>query len=114
MTKNKYENTLANALSGYWTNYTNWGRATRAEYWWCFLFYDIIATAIISPLFGVFWWLATIIPGFTLTARRLHDTGRSNWNILWSLLPIVGWIILLVYLCQEGEKKSNTWGTPRI
>lgn len=109
----KYENTLANALAGYWTNYVNWGRATRSEYWWCFLFYNVIANVILGPLVGI-WWLATLIPDFTLAARRLHDTGRSNWNILWSLLPIIGWIILIVYLCQAGEKKSNKWGTPSI
>lgn len=110
----KFKNTLGDALTGFWTNYVGWGRATRSEYWWVVLFYNIIGSAILTPIVGMLWSLATLVPGFTLGARRLHDTGRSNWNILWCLLPIVGWIILIVYLCQPGEKKANKWGAPRI
>jgi uncharacterized membrane protein YhaH (DUF805 family) len=110
----KFENSLKDALVNYWVDFFGWGRATRAEYWWVVLFYNIIGSAVLTPIVGILWSLATLIPGFTLGARRLHDTGRSNWNILWCFLPIIGWIILLVYLCQPGEKKSNKWGAPRI
>lgn len=124
-----FQNTLGECLSGFWTNYANWGRATRAEYWWCYLFYYIIFPIIlivpisfvaeaVSPVAGMLvnlvYYLSICIPSFCLTARRLHDTNRSNWNMLWILLPFVGVIILLVYLCQHGDAKTNNFGEPRI
>lgn len=126
----KFQNTLGECLAGFWTNYTDWGRATRAEYWWSVLFYFIIAPIIVlipitfcieamgAPLVAFFieevFYLSMAIPMFCLTARRLHDTNRSNWNMLWILLPFVGVIILLVYLCQHGDAKTNNFGEPRI
>lgn len=126
----KFQNTLSECLVSFWTNYTNWGRATRAEYWWAMLFYFIIAPiivlmpimfcieAMISPLTAFFveivFYLSITIPMFCLTARRLHDTNRSNWNMLWIFVPIVGVIMLLVYLCQQGDTKTNNFGEPRI
>jgi len=118
MKQKKFTNSLNDALTNFWTDYTGWGRATRSEYWWAYLFYTIFASCIISILhleiLEPVWWLATIVPGFCLVARRLHDTGRSNWNACWILLPIIGWIILIVYFCQPSQKKSNQWGKPKI
>lgn len=113
----KFKNTLGDALAGFWTNYVGWGRATRAEYWWVQLFYVFIAPIVIAsvvPELFFVWYAATLVPSFCLTARRLHDTGRSNWNICWSFLPIAGFIILLVFLCQGGNPKANKFGQPRI
>jgi len=113
-TKTKFQNTLGDALLGYWTNYVGWGRATRSEYWWTVLFYNFIVGALMPLALAPLWVLATIVPGFTVGVRRLHDTGRSAWNVCWLFLPIVGLIILIVYFCQPGEKKANKWGAPRI
>lgn len=44
--------------------------------------------------------------------RRLHDTGRSGWWLLVSLVPIVGGIILLVLLASAGEPGPNRYGPP--
>ncbi|MBR6685309.1 MAG: DUF805 domain-containing protein [Alphaproteobacteria bacterium] len=111
----KFNNTLSDALTEYWVNYVGWGRATRAEYWWVFLFYNILAMSVMIGLgLDFLWQLACIVPSFCLTARRLHDTGRSNWNICWGLLPIVGWIILLVFLCQKGSTTANKFGPARL
>ena len=115
----KFQNSLGDALGAFWTEYVGWGRATRSEYWWVVLFYYnlvpmfLFLTVILSPLYFI-WFFATLVPSFTLMARRLHDAGHSNWNLCWLFLPIVGPIILLVYLCQPSEKKSNKWGAPRI
>jgi uncharacterized membrane protein YhaH (DUF805 family) len=49
------------------------------------------------------WSLATLIPGIALDVRRMHDIGKSGWAILISLVPLVGWIILLVWLCQPSK-----------
>ena len=115
MPKKKFTNSLSDALTIFWTDYTGWGRATRSEYWWTYLFYSVIVSSILTITgLDMIWWLVTLVPSFCVGARRLHDTGRSNWNMCWLFLPIVGIIILIVYLCQPGQKKANQWGKPRI
>ena len=131
--------TVKFALVNYWKDYVGWGRARRSEYWWVVLFYGFlfsivmsITTLILGYIFGFLfgraginfvaaldwlvswgWWGATLVPGFCLAARRLHDTNRSAWNLCWAILPIVGWILLIVFMCQEGDAKSNRFGAPR-
>lgn len=84
------------------------GRASRSEYWWFFLFI-ILAGAIISvlssKLAGVFY-LATLLPSLAAATRRLHDTRRSGWWQLICLVPLVGLIILLVFLTQKSDASS--------
>jgi uncharacterized membrane protein YhaH (DUF805 family) len=113
----KFDNSLGSCLAAYWTNYAGWGRATRSEYWWSFLFYSVIALGAlqaIAPALAVFASLAFIVPGFCVGVRRLHDTNRSAWNLCWLLLPIVGLIIFIVYLCQKSNKAKNKFGPARI
>lgn len=80
------------------------GRATRAEYWWFFLFV-ILAGAILSmlarPLAGVFY-LGTLLPWLAVAVRRLHDTDRSGWWLLVGFVPVVGTIVLLVFFTQKS------------
>lgn len=118
MTQKKFTNSLSDALTLFWADYTGWGRATRSEYWWAYLFYSVFAGIIINvaksdAIFAI-WWICTLIPSFCLGARRLHDTGRSAWNFCWGFLPLIGWIVLIVYLCQPGQTTNNKWGKPRI
>ncbi len=54
--------------------------------------------------------LIFLLPCLAVWVRRLHDTGRSAWNILWVLLPIIGWIVLFVYACLDSQKGSNKYG----
>ena len=114
------------AISFGFSNYVNFqGRATRAEFWWWFLFIviadvvlgivdSILGTGFLGSLFG----LAIIIPGLALGARRLHDIGISGWwQLLWFAI-IVGWIILLVWAIRQGNRGQNHYGfdprtTPR-
>ena len=82
------------------------GRANRVEFWMWWLFV-LIATA-----FVVVGWLmlpVVIIPTICVTARRLHDTGRSGWWLLLGLIPIAN-LYLIYLLAQRGEKGSNRYG----
>lgn len=50
------------------------------------------------------------IPYLALICRRLHDTGRSGWNILLSLIPVIGEIILPISLLQDSQPGDNQYG----
>jgi uncharacterized membrane protein YhaH (DUF805 family) len=95
------------------------GRARRSEYWYWILLAVIVAIVIavlraISNALGlvvdVLWVLGTIVPGLAVLFRRLHDTGRSGWWWLIGLIPIVGWIVLIVFTCQDSQPGENQHG----
>jgi len=44
--------------------------------------------------------------------RRLHDIDRSGWWVLLGLIPIIGWIILIVWACQPTMPQANRFGPP--
>lgn len=54
--------------------------------------------------------LALLLPSLGLCVRRLHDIGKSGWWIFISLIPIVGWIILLVWYCKDSQMAPNEYG----
>ena len=54
--------------------------------------------------------LGLFLPALAVTVRRLHDIGKSGWNLLWSLIPIVGVIIVLVWMCQDSDVVANKYG----
>ena len=89
------------------------GCASRSEYWWYMLFYFLamIACAMISDgLYGLFA-LANLLPTIAVTARRLHDTDRSGWLQLIGIIPLVGWIFVLIWYTQDS-KTPNRFCTP--
>ncbi|MEF9881122.1 DUF805 domain-containing protein [Streptomyces sp. P9-A4] len=94
------------------------GRARRQEFWMFFLFNAIAAIIIMIvdmaistyPLLYVVYFLAILLPSLGVTVRRLHDTGRSGWWILIDLIPLVGAIILIVFLATEGDQHENAHG----
>jgi uncharacterized membrane protein YhaH (DUF805 family) len=95
------------------------GRAGRPEYWWFFLSYILvyIVAAIIGGALKASWivfiaLLVYIVPLITAAVRRLHDTGRSGWWYFISLIPLVGTIILIVFLATEGNPGPNEYGPP--
>ena len=106
-------------------NYANFdGRARREEYWMFTLFNALfiiaiviasgsIATALDSPgIFSLYiiYALGVLIPSIAVTVRRLHDTGKSGWYYLVSLIPFIGGIWLLILLVTEGDRRSNEYG----
>ena len=94
------------------------GRASRSEYWYFILFNTIIYVGIlivgiaIKVEFLVFiYGIAVIIPSLAVAVRRLHDTDRSGWWILISLIPLIGSIILLIFLVTGSSRGNNQYGT---
>ena len=86
------------------------GTAMRSEYWWFALFCVIagVALSIISPILQIIFSLGTLLPSLAVGARRLHDTGRSGWWLLIGVVPVIGIIILIVFLAQEGTANEYT------
>ena len=102
-------------------NYANFnGRARRAEYWSFALCTGVIST-VLSILYqatnaGFFNILATLfalavlVPGLAVAWRRLHDIGKKgSWYFI-GLIPIVGWILLIVWFCQDSQPGENEFG----
>ena len=101
------------------------GRATRSEYWYFVLFYSIFAFVIsvvegfipVSSGSGKFIWLSVlymlvmILPSFGLVVRRLHDTSRSGWWWLINLVPFVGVVVFLVFMCLDSAPGENQYGS---
>ncbi|MEE0889497.1 MAG: DUF805 domain-containing protein [Bacteroidales bacterium] len=101
------------------------GRARRKEYWMFTLFYLLfllplallvgieIGLEIEVPIFTILFVLfifALIVPTYAVTARRLHDTGRSGWWILINFIPYIGGIWLFVLTCLDSKPGTNKWG----
>ena len=100
------------------------GRARRQEYW-MFILFNIIITAVLALIdsligtvirqagFGLLqglYDLAVLIPSIAVTVRRLHDTGRTGWWILIGLIPVVGGIVLLIFMLLDSEPGENQYG----
>lgn len=103
------------------------GRARRSEFWWFVLFcYLILFPCIFAvimegekaglittgtgSLIFIICYLFLTIPVFTAFIRRLHDTGRSAWSLLWLLVPYVGWVILLIRALSSSDPTNNGYG----
>ncbi|MBY0027494.1 DUF805 domain-containing protein [Priestia aryabhattai] len=96
------------------------GRATRTEYWMFFLFNFIISCVLSAiefmtenPTFlFTIYAVAVLIPSLAVTARRLHDIGKSGWWQLITIIPIAGSIFLLILLCLRSESQLNRFDVP--
>jgi len=97
------------------------GRARREEYWTFIVFHIITALTLnvltIVPAVGkIFWFilagyfLVSLIPFFAIAVRRLHDTNRSGLFLFLILIPLIGIIILLIFLIQKGSIGENKYG----
>jgi uncharacterized membrane protein YhaH (DUF805 family) len=110
------------AIEAGFKNYVNFnGRALRSEYWFWFLFVVLaqVVLAIVDSVMGlnvltIVFGLAALLPGIAVSIRRLHDIDKSGWFLLLSLIPIVGAIIVLVWMCQAGTPGPNRFGPARV
>ena len=99
------------------------GRATRSEFWWFFLFTMIVSFVVNAISTGIFLntfneillYIPSIVsliftlPSLAVSARRLHDIGRSGW---WVLLMFtgIGLILLIIWWVKDTEKEENVYG----
>ena len=111
------------------------GRASRQEFWMFVLFNLLFAMAwalvagLLTGLFGdsfdhdsdrlifmykliAIYYAVTTVPAMAVGVRRLHDTGRSGWWMLVSLVPIAGGIWLILLMCLDGSAGDNRYGSP--
>ncbi|MBS3796840.1 MULTISPECIES: DUF805 domain-containing protein [unclassified Pseudoalteromonas] len=93
------------------------GRIRRKAYWMFFLFnliFSIVATVIDMVLgtafIGTIYSLVLLIPSLAAGARRLHDTGRSGWWQLLYFLPLIGFIVLIIFFAQDSQDGDNDHG----
>lgn len=100
------------------------GRARRKEYWF-FILFNLIASLLLTlvdfmtgsldtelgmGLLSGLYSLAILIPSLAVTVRRLHDTGRTGWWLLIGLIPLIGAIVLLVFMLLDSQPNDNEYG----
>lgn len=116
---------MSQAVSNVFDKYATFsGRARRSEYWWYWLFYLIVLfmAVFFDNFFGITFdyltygpiyvlaALGLILPTWAVAVRRLHDINKSGWNLLWSLVPIIGAILLLIWACTDSDRTANEYG----
>ncbi|PTM21377.1 hypothetical protein DA798_10435 [Lactobacillus sp. PFC-70] len=104
-------------------------RMSRSQYWWLYLDLAIISLIVnialgasvyeypaieLAPfhmeigkvlLLIIYTAAMSLIATmqFTATVRRLHDTNRSAHYLWLALIPIIGTILIIVFLCQRSQ-----------
>ena len=94
------------------------GRSRRREYWMFAVMNFIFGTAasLMDDILGsagavsLIYALFTMLPSTAVFVRRLHDTDHSAWWILIMFIPLIGSIVILVFLCQNGTIGVNRFG----
>ncbi|EGU43156.1 hypothetical protein VII00023_18349 [Vibrio ichthyoenteri ATCC 700023] len=93
------------------------GRSRRKEYWMFFLI-NLIFTLLLgfvdgllgTVVLGFVYSLAILIPSIAVGVRRLHDTGRTGWWLLISLIPIIGILVLIYFMVGDSAPGHNEYG----
>lgn len=119
--------TFGQAIKSGFQNYTSWkGRATRSEFWYWTLFVWLVqlpfsiwyqtsvnmtdgSLNLFTPAYFVLILVALVffLPSLAVMIRRLHDTDRSGGYYWMGLIPLVGWIFILVYMLQPSKPGAN-------
>ena len=108
-------------------------RANRAEFWYFYLFTTAVGfvglqldiffqlqligiqlanssdSIMLGPMY-IFLYFLFIVPSFALYVRRLHDVNRSGWWLLIVLVPFIGIITIIFFMCLKGSEGSNDFG----
>lgn len=121
-----------------WRHYVDFsGRSTRTEFWLFYIiFYGLIVVSfIVTDVIGqtardaaaageefslayiplILWVLACFIPSIAVTVRRLHDSNKSGWMYLLTIIPYLGFIFFIVFGFLPGTRGENDYGfDPRL
>jgi uncharacterized membrane protein YhaH (DUF805 family) len=118
------------------------GRSDRSEFWLFMLFLTVawLILAVIDQALGfgrmdrsweaynwglvgiadwnggflsVIFWLGMLIPSMAVAVRRLHDANHSGAWLLLFFVPVIGWLVLLIFYTQATWPVVNKWGPPR-
>lgn len=104
------------------------GRAQRKEFWMYTLFHIIFGTIlwytdtterviIGNYKYGVlflFYNLVLLLPTLAVSVRRLHDVGESGWMLLLFVIPLIGFLWLLILFLTISSKKDNKYGKSQV
>ena len=111
-----------------WKNYFNFqDRTTRKDYWMSVLInflislvlgffsglftnFPIIGKLNIMDLISYIYFILILIPGLAQSVRRMHDVNKSGWYLLMDIIPIIGWILVLVAMCSPSVTEDNKYG----
>ncbi|MDD7914049.1 DUF805 domain-containing protein [Polaribacter ponticola] len=103
-----------------WQYFDFTGRARRKEFWvftlcnifilWALSSIDTYTENEYFSIAAYIFFALIFIPSITVSLRRLHDVGKTGWNLLLILIPIIGWLWLLMLLWFVGEPRANKWG----
>lgn len=100
------------------------GRASRREYWWFALVSTLVTVALAIAdiamdnyshdagmgLLTSIYTLLVFLPSLGLAVRRLHDIDRSGWWLLIGLIPLIGYLVIIVFACLPGTRGANRFG----
>jgi len=50
------------------------------------------------------------VPFLAVGFRRLHDSGRTAWWLLLGLIPVLGQLVVLIFMILEGTPGPNRFG----
>ncbi|HCD7551670.1 TPA: DUF805 domain-containing protein [Citrobacter farmeri] len=105
-------------------NYVGFGGRARRKEFWMFILVNIIFAFVLGVLDKMFGWqraggegiLTTIyailvfLPSWAVQFRRLHDTDRTAWWLLLLIIPVIGWLVIILFSCQDGTPGENRFG----
>ena len=114
------------AIKSLFSNYATFsGRSRRSEFWFAQLFLALaglsasIVDAVVFDVsvdsFGAFYIifvLGSFIPALAVTWRRLHDMGKSGGFFFIALIPLIGIILLIIWLATDSQPAANQFGAP--
>lgn len=126
---------MIGAVKSFFANYVNFkGRSRRRDYWLAMLglaiveviLYVILMASIVSaaasetqepgPMFMVsmilllVFTLAIIVPSLAIVIRRLHDIGKSGVWFFISFIPVIGSIMIFIFMLMDSQPGTNQWG----
>ena len=91
------------------------GRTGRKAFW-SFVLVNFVINFVLNLIPGVgkiiagIFTLAVLCPSLGITARRLHDNGKTGWLQLITIIPVIGIIVLLVLCAKPGDAAANQYG----